>query len=80
MKLVMPLGKKKVTAVANFGIEPQFGCACSSVDGKYLTNECARIHGGGHADCECCCSYGNENRIANYKAGYTGNEWSWPIK
>ena len=78
MKLVMPLGKTKVTAVANFGIEPQFGCACSSVDGKYLTDEKARIHGG-HPDCACYCAYGSENYRANYSLGYNSDEWNWPI-
>lgn len=78
MKLVMPLGKKKVTAVANFGIDPQFGCACSNVDGTWLTDKEARIHGG-HPDCACNCEYGSENRSGNYTIGYNSDEWNWPI-
>ena len=39
MKLVLPVGRDKMVTAAEFDVEPRFGCACSYVNGKWLTDE-----------------------------------------
>ena len=61
MKLVNPLGKESQVSVAAYGFTPFAGCACSNVNGEWLTDMV-------RDDCGCChcyCSYGPEKLIAN---------------
>ncbi len=68
MTIVMPLGREKVTTVADFDAVP-YGCACSDVTGHgYLTS-----HARGTSTpepCACYCYYGDENSAANKQIGY----------
>ena len=51
MKLVLPVGRDKMVTAAEFDVEPRFGCACSYVNGKWLTDETARIFPPGPYPC-----------------------------
>lgn len=78
MKLVLPLGGDKMVTAAEFngGAEPQFGCACSNVNGRFLTAEKRVLPPGPYPfDCQCKCAYGSENEAANYELGFNSNEW-----
>lgn len=76
MKLVMPLGRDKMVSAADFDAEPRFGCACSSVNGTWLTDS-VRINSTDPLpfNCMCQCSYGSANYTANYELGFNSNEW-----
>ncbi len=77
MKLVLPVGRDKMVTAAEFDVEPRFGCACSYVNGHYLTDDNARIFPPGlyPFDCQCSCSFGDANEVANQERGFNSNEW-----
>ena len=77
MKLVLPVGRDKMVTAAEFNVEPRFGCACSYVNGHYLTDDNARIFPPGPYpfNCQCDCSFGQDNKVANYGKGFNGNDW-----
>lgn len=61
MRLINPVGKNKMATVADYGATARGGCACSNVNGTWLTDMV-------RDDCGCChcyCSYGDANLQAN---------------
>lgn len=74
MKLVLPAGRNKVMTAAEFGMEPRYGCACSSVDNQWVTDKEAR-RGPVMWNCNCYCHYGEENDAANWEIGYNSDDW-----
>lgn len=74
MKLVMPVGRNKIASSADFDVTPYSGCACSNVDGTWLT-EGMRKNGGPGKPCQCLCAYGSDNRAANFSLGNNASEW-----
>ncbi len=75
MKLVLPVGRDKMVTAAEFDAESRYGCACSSVNGKYETDDKAR-NSPVLWNCQCSCHYGEENNAANWEIGYNSDEWN----
>ena len=75
MKVVMPLGREKVTSDANFDVMPYGGCACSydNESEEWLT-AVARYRDD-PSTCQCQCSYGTTNKSANLSLGSNSSEW-----
>lgn len=76
MKVVMPRGREKETLDAKFDVMPYGGCACSFGDGEWLTEKTGtRQNGGPGMSCQCYCSYGTTNKVANDQLGRDSSEW-----
>lgn len=69
MRLVNPVGREQIEAIANFDIILFGGCACSiNYDNGTSDNASAKIRAP-QGGCACNCSYSNENQIANRQVG-----------